>query len=154
MKLLTALFLTFALACSTLDVSAQASKSRKNAPYSMRDGVTMRSGKMIEIKNGKERPLVNTFTAPNGTKVKPNGIVMYPGGRQEKLAEGYAVNMEGEKVIFADDMIAPDAIRSHQKKVTGKEATTFTVTEKTKIVINDSTGRKAVHDTIRTGTMR
>ena len=65
--------------------------------------------------------------------------------------KGKRMNLkEGNKVIIEDDMIAPDKIRKHQKEVTGKGETSVTITEKTRVVVNDSTGRKAVYDTIRT----
>jgi len=153
MKSFRVIFLLLCLTAFGLEASAQASKPRKNAPYTMRDGATRKLGKLIVIKNGKEKPLTTTFTARNGTKVMPNGMVKYADGTEEKLAEGYAINMDGNKVIFADDMIAPNEIRKHQVKVTGKDATTISIMEKTKVVINDSTGRKAVRDTVRTQTM-
>lgn len=152
MKPLRALLFLLCVSFFAFDAAAQASKPRKNAPYTMRDGAARKFGKMIVIKNGKEKPLTGTFTANNGTKVYANGTVKFADGTEEKLAEGYAVNMEGNKVILADDMIAPTEIRKHQVKVTGKDATTISIMEKTKTVINDSTGRKAVHDTIRTST--
>ena len=153
MKIFRVVFLLLCLTAFGLEASAQASKPRKNAPYTMRDGATRKSGKLIVIKDGKEKPLTSTFTAKDGTKVMPNGMVKFADGREEKLTEGYAINMDGNKVIFADDMIAPNEIRKHQVKVTGKDATTISIMEKTKVVINDSTGRKAVRDTIRTQTM-
>ena len=153
MKILRVVFLLLCLTAFGQEASAQASKPRKNAPYTMRDGATRKFGKLIVIKNGKEKPLTSTFTANNGTKVLPNGTIKFADGTEGKLEEGYAINMEGNKVIFADDMIAPTEIRKHQVKVTGKEATAISITEKTKVIINDSTGRKAVRDTVRTQTM-
>jgi len=92
MKILRVVFLLLCLTAFGLEASAQASKSRKNAPYTMRDGVTRKSGKLIVIKNGKEKPLTTIFTAQNGTKVTPNGIVKFADGTEEKLKEGDAVN--------------------------------------------------------------
>ena len=153
MKILRVVFLFLCLTAFGLEASAQASKPRKNAPYTMRDGAARKFGKLVVIKNGKEKPLTSTFTANNGTKVMPNGSIKFADGTEGKLEEGYAINMEGNKVIFADDMIAPTEIREHQRKVTGKDATSISITEKTKVIINDSTGRKAVRDTVRTQTM-
>ena len=153
MKVIAALFLFFCFSFTSPEVYAQASKPRKNAPYTMRDGVARKFGKLVIIQNGKEKPLTKTFTAQNGTQVLSNGTVKFADGTSGKLEEGYAINLQGDKVIFADDMIAPSEIRVHQKKVTGKEGTTISIVEKRKVVINDSTGRKAVHDTLRTRTM-
>jgi len=115
-----------------------------------RDGVTRRSGKMIEIKNGKEMSLTRTFTATDGTKVSSSGMVTYADGSKEKLPEGFAINKQGKKVIYKDDMIAPAKIREHQKQVTGKDETTVIMKEQTHVIVNDSTKRKLVYDTIRT----
>ena len=152
MKLLRVILLLLFLSFVGFEAAAQASKPRKNPPYTLRDGAARKFGKLIVIKNGKEKRLTSTFTARNGTQVLPNGTVKFPDGTTDKLEEGYAINMEGNKVILADDMIAPTEIRKHQVKVTGKDDTTISITEKTKTIINDSTGRKAVHDTIRTST--
>jgi len=149
MKIIASLLLFLSFSFTGSEASAQASKTSKNPPYTMRDGVTRKGGKLVVIQNGKQKPLTSTFTAGNGTKVKPDGTIVFADGTSEKIKEGYAVNMQGEKVIFADDMIAPAEIRKHQKEVTGKDATNITVIEKTKVTINDSTGRKAVYDTTR-----
>ena len=152
MKLLPKICFFFALALWSYSAAAQASMPRKGEKVTYRDGVGMKFGKMVEFKNGKEKPLSRTYTAANGTKLMPNGTVIYPGGNKEKLPDGYAVNKEGNKVILADDMIVPEKIREHQRKVTGKDATTITIREETRTTINEETGRKAVHDTIRTQT--
>ncbi|KAA9325398.1 DUF6799 domain-containing protein [Adhaeribacter soli] len=145
------LFLCWALALFVFQASAQATMPRKGAPkHAMRDGAAKKFGKMVEIRKGKESPLTRTYTAENGTKVMTNGTVVFPDGRKEKLAEGYAINKQGNKVILEDDMIAPKEIREQKQRVTGDSERTITVTEKTRVIINDSTGRKAVRDTIRT----
>jgi hypothetical protein len=142
-----AFFLT--LSFLAFQASAQATMPEKGKISRYKDGVARKFGKMIEIKKGKEMPLSRTYTAENGTKVMADGTVIFQGGKKEKLKEGYAVNRQGEKVILEDDMIAPDAIREHQKEVTGTDETVINYSEKTKVIINDSTGRKAVKDTIR-----
>ena len=148
--MLTKLCFFLALAFMGLEAQAQATMPRKGEPkQTMRDGVARKFGKMVEFKNGKEMPLRGSFSA-GGTKVSNSGMVRYPDGTKEKLPEGYAINKQGEKVILEDDMIAPEKIRKHQKEVTGKDETSVTITEKTRVIINDSTGRKAVYDTIRT----
>lgn len=149
MRIIAALSLFLAFAFTSNQTYAQASKPSKNANYKMRDGVARKFGKLVVIENGKEKPLTSTYTAANGTKVKTDGTIQFADGTSEKLKDGYAVNKQGDKVIFADDMIAPTEIRKHQKQVTGKDATNITVIEKTKVTINDSTGRKAVYDTTR-----
>lgn len=151
MKSALKLFMSVVLALFVFQASAQATMPRKGAPkHAMRDGAARKFGKMVEIRKGKETPLTRTYTTQNGTKVMANGTVIFPDGRKEKLAEGYAINKQGNKVILEDDMIAPDEIRQHQQQVTGKTESSITITEKTRLVINDSTGRKAVHDTLRT----
>ncbi len=151
MKILAKFCFFSALVLSSWQVSAQASLPKKNDPQKpRRDGVARISGKMVEIKNGKTMPLSRTYKAENGTQVSAAGLVTFPDGRKEKLAEGYAVNKEGNKVIFEDDMLAPEKIRENQKEVTGKTETEVITTQKVKTIINDSTKRKAVRDTIRT----
>ena len=151
MKILAKLCFFLALAFIGLEASAQATMPRKGEPKKiMRDGVGRKFGKMVEFKGGKEIALSKTYTAKNGTKVTSAGMVTYADGTKEKLPEGYAINKEGNKVIIEDDMIAPTKIREHQKEVTGKDETSVTITEKTRVIVNDSTGRKAVYDTIRT----
>ncbi|MBK0404461.1 hypothetical protein I5M27_15790 [Adhaeribacter sp. BT258] len=150
MKILTKLCFFLALTFLGVEAQAQATMPRKGAPkQTMRDGVARKFGKMVEFKNGKEMPLRGAYSA-GGTKVSNSGMVHYADGTKEKLPEGYAINKQGEKVILMDDMIAPEKIRKHQKEVTGKDETSVTITEKTRLIINDSTGRKAVYDTIRT----
>jgi len=155
MKIFARFSFFLALVLMSLQVSAQATMPRKNAPKNtMRDGVARKFGKMVVIKQGKEMPLTKTYTAGNGTKVLANGTVIFPDGRKEKLTEGYAVNQEGAVVILEDDMIAPEKIRERQQQVTGKTETTISTVEKMHVIINDSTGRKAVRDTVRSGTIR
>lgn len=150
MKILTRLCFIMALIFMGLEASAQATMPRKGETNKvMRDGVARKFGKMVEFKNGKEMPLRGSYSA-GGTKVSNSGMVRYANGTKEKLPEGYAINKEGEKVILEDDMIAPQKIREHQQKKTGSTETSVTITEKTRLIINDSTGRKAVYDTLRT----
>jgi hypothetical protein len=150
MKRIFQLFFTLTLIVICQFASAQATMPRKGETGKvMRDGVARKFGKMVEIKNGKEIPLSRTFTAA-GTKVSSSGMVTYADGTKEKLPEGFAINKEGKKVIFEDDMIAPAKIRENQKKVTGKEETTIIMKEKTHVIVNDSTQRKLILDTVRT----
>lgn len=130
-------------------VNAQATKPMKDSPNPKRDGVAMKFGKMVRISNGKETPMTQAFSA-KGTKVSPDGTVTYADGKKEKLKEGYSINMEGRRVILEDDMIAPEKIREHQIATTGDSGTVIYFQETTKTVINESTGRKAVRDTVRT----
>ena len=132
-----------------MQANAQASKVQANSKNPKRDGVAMKFGKMVRISNGKETPMTQPFEA-KGTKVATNGTVTYSDGKKEKLPEGYSINMEGRRVILEDDMIAPEKIREHQIATTGDSGTVIYFEEQTKTVINESTGRKAVRDTVKT----
>jgi len=151
MKRIFKLFFTLTLIAVCQLASAQATMPKKGEPKKiMRDGVARKFGKMIEIKNGKEMPLSHTYTASDGTKVSSGGMVTFADGTKEKLPEGFAINKQGKKVIYEDDMIAPGKIREHQKQVTGKDETTVIMKEKTHEIVNDSTKRKLIIDTVRT----
>lgn len=151
MKFTVKLCFMLALFLVSWQAAAQATMPRKGETTNVkRDGVARKFGKMVEIKNGKEMPLSRTYTAEDGTKVTSSGMVTFADGTKEKLPDGYAVNKQGKKVIYEDDMIAPRKIRENQKEKTGKTETEVIMKEKTKLTITEDTERKAIYDTVRT----
>ena len=81
----------------TLGVFAQDSTNAMNkmAPKQSHDGVIMRDGKLLMMKNGQTTQLTTDLTLDNGTVVMANGTVKMKDGTTSTLKEGDWVGMDG-----------------------------------------------------------
>ena len=64
-----------------------------------KDGVMMRSGKMIRVTEGKEISRMDRETTmSNGTRVLMNGKMLTKDGKETQLQEGQTVMLDGKLV--------------------------------------------------------
>ena len=79
----------------TLGVFAQDSTTNKMAPKQNHEGVIMKDGKLLMMKNGQTTQLTTDLTLDNGTIVTANGTVKMKDGTTSALKEGDYVGMDG-----------------------------------------------------------
>ena len=61
----------------------------------MQNGVLMRNGIVIEVKNGSERRMYEELKTLDGSKVLPDGTILRLDGTQSKLQEGERIFLSG-----------------------------------------------------------
>lgn len=90
----------------------------------LKDGAFRRAGKTFRLQAGQ----VFTLTAPlrfvNGLTLRPDGIMVSKNGNRQLLENGKAINMQGDVVLYRDDMMTPEAISRHDEQTTGAAGTT------------------------------
>ena len=59
------------------------------------DSVSLRSGQMLALRDGKSSPLEGTIKFPNELKVETNGTFTVKSGKPRKLAEGQSLSRDG-----------------------------------------------------------
>ncbi|MGO9607611.1 MAG: DUF6799 domain-containing protein [Candidatus Binataceae bacterium] len=60
------------------------------------DGVIMKNGQMMTMKNGKAtQPMPDDMTMPDGTKVTTAGVVKMGNGEEKHLSNGDMILMDG-----------------------------------------------------------
>jgi len=128
MKTLVVLFCSALLLLVTELATAQTASDTLDASR-LKDGYALYQGVMIQIQNGQIIPLNEDVTMKNGTKVSRTGMVALPGKKQQKLPEGYAVNMNGKIVSLQYDMMRYDAIQEHAQKTLGNTNSEIIITD-------------------------
>jgi len=68
--------------------------------HHMQACVVMEKGKMMLMDSGKTMPMKETFTADNGTKVKPSGSYTTADGKTDKLKDGECIMKDGSKTTM------------------------------------------------------
>lgn len=66
------------------------------------DMITMRDGKVMQMRNGNLQPIEGEMTLSDGTRVMPNGQIVMANGTARRLAEGETMNMDGQMAGPAD----------------------------------------------------
>jgi hypothetical protein len=79
----------------TLGVFAQDSTSGKHSMAQKHEGVIMKDGKLLMMKNGQTTQLTTDLTLDNGTVVMADGTVKAKDGTTSTLKEGDYVTMNG-----------------------------------------------------------
>ena len=128
MKTLGLIFIYVILLLATNSATAQLAGDTLDASR-LKDGYALYRGAMIQIQNNQVTPLSQDVTLKNNTKVYRTGMVALPGKKQQKLAEGYAVNMNGKIVSLQYDMMRYDAIQEHSQKTLGNTDAEIIVTD-------------------------
>ena len=128
MKTLVVLFCSALLLLVTELATAQTASDTLDASR-LKDGYALYRGAMIQIQNGRIIPLNEDVTMKNGTKVSRTGMAALPGKKQQKLPEGYAVNVNGKIVSLQYDMMRYDAIQEHAQKTLGNTDSEIIVTD-------------------------
>jgi len=128
MKTLGLIFISVMLLLGTKSATAQITSDTLDASR-LKDGYALYHGAMIQIQNGQITPLSQDVTLKNNTKVYRTGMVALPGKKQQKLAEGYAVNMNGKIVSLQYDMMRYDAIQEYSQKTLGNTDAEIIVTD-------------------------
>lgn len=121
-------FLRYALLGGLLLV-AEATALAQTAPAvavtaQLKDGAFRRNGKVFRLQAGQTSPLSAPLRFPNGLTLRPDGIMVGRNGTRQLLENGKAVNMQGDVVIYRDDMMTPEAISRHDEQTTGSAGTT------------------------------
>ena len=72
----------------------------------MHEGMmTMREGKVVEMKNGQWVAIDKTVTCTDGCKVMPNGDVVMKDGMKMKLKEGESIDKDGNMMDKSGKMM-------------------------------------------------
>lgn len=98
------LFLGLFLAMTSLSAQAQTTPARKpvqpkGRPVSMgitlKDGFTVKEGKVLVTQQAQTNPLTKEFSLVNGTKIHPDGTVTMADGSSTLLREGDYLSLGG-----------------------------------------------------------
>ncbi|RSK42957.1 DUF6799 domain-containing protein [Hymenobacter perfusus] len=124
----TSTFLRYALLGALLLV-AEATTLAQTVPAvaataQLKDGAFRRDGKIFRLQAGQASPLSAPLRFSNGLTLRPDGIMVGRNGTRQLLENGKAVNMQGDVVIYRDDMMTPEAIYQHDEQTTGSAGTT------------------------------
>jgi len=65
----------------------------------MKNGLMMKSGKMMMMMGGKSMVMDKEMAMPNGSKVTPNGEVTMKGGKKMMMKEGEMMDMKGNMMM-------------------------------------------------------
>lgn len=85
---------------------------------SIPDGVMMKDGKILMVKNGEFTTLDHDMTLTNGTKIVPDGNYTTYDGITMKLKEGQHIDMDGKLTFIKskkdrDMYLIPDTTRKN-----------------------------------------
>ena len=110
-----------ATALLTGGTSALAQTSAPSAPPTsqLKDGAFRREGKVYRLQAGQQFPLTVPLRFDNGLTLRPDGIMISKNGTRQLLENGKAINLQGDVVIYKDDMMTAAAIERHDEEVTG-----------------------------------
>ncbi|MFD2783844.1 DUF6799 domain-containing protein [Hymenobacter rubripertinctus] len=111
------LLLAAALLITAPTVLAQTSPGP--AAIQLKDGAFRREGKVYRLQAGQQFPLTVPLRFDNGLTLRPDGIMVHKSGSRQLLENGKAINLQGDVVIYQDDMMTPAAIEQHDEQVTG-----------------------------------
>ncbi|GAB2789813.1 hypothetical protein HNQ93_003256 [Hymenobacter luteus] len=98
-------------------------KTATATPAPLKDGAFRRNGKVYRLQAGKASPLTASLRFSNGSTLLTSGTLVAKNGARQLLGEGKAVNMQGEVVIYRDDMMSAQAIERHDEVTTGAKPT-------------------------------
>jgi hypothetical protein len=117
-KVLVTLFaITFALGVFAQDST---NAMNKMAPKQNHEGVIMKDGKLLMMKNGQTTQLTTDLTLDNGTVVMANGTVKMKDGTTSMLKEGDYVGMDGTmgnmKTEWPKNNMGKDSTMSNKMK--------------------------------------
>ena len=68
----------------------------KTKSFIMKDCCMMKDGKMMQVKDGKMKPMNKNMTMKNGTQCMTNGDCIMKGGKKMKMKEGDCMDMSGK----------------------------------------------------------
>ncbi|SHI30091.1 hypothetical protein SAMN02745146_0438 [Hymenobacter daecheongensis DSM 21074] len=100
-------------------VFAQTTSPAPARATSLKDGVYRKGGLTMRLQAGQTSRLSAPVTMANGLTIRPDGIMVSKDGTRQILEEGKAVNMQGQIVGFADDMMSAPAIEQRARQVAG-----------------------------------
>ena len=123
-SLLRGALLTAALLAAEATAVAQTTPSATPATAQIKDGAFRSNGKVFRLQAGQTSPLSAPVRFANGLTLRPDGIMVSKNGTRQLLENGKAVNMQGDIVIYRDDMMTPEAISRHDEQTTGSSSTT------------------------------
>ncbi|RPD46417.1 hypothetical protein DNI29_15595 [Hymenobacter sediminis] len=111
------------LGLTSLPVLAQTKPRTATTAPTLKDGAFRRNGKLYRLQAGKASPLTASVRFNNGSTLLSNGTLVSKSGARRQLGEGKAVNMQGDIVIYRDDMMTAQAIEQHDEVTTGAKPT-------------------------------
>jgi hypothetical protein len=103
---------------------AQTQPTPATAAAQLKDGAFRRNGKTFRLQAGQAFPLSAPLRFTNGLTLRPDGIMVSKNGIRQLLENGKAVNLQGDVVLYRDDMMTPEAIARHDEQATGSAGTT------------------------------
>ncbi|RSK49297.1 DUF6799 domain-containing protein [Hymenobacter rigui] len=121
---LRSLLLAGLLTTASAAAQAQQTVPAATSQSQLKDGAFRRNGKVFRLQAGQTTPLSAPLRFANGLTLRPDGIMVSKSGTRQLLENGKAVNMQGDVVIYRDDMMTPEAIARHDEQATGSSGTT------------------------------
>lgn len=122
--LLRGVLLTGWLLAAEATVVAQTVPPATTPSPTIKDGAFRSNGRVFQLQAGQSSPLSAPMRFANGLTLRPDGIMVSKSGVRQLLENGKAVNMQGDIVIYRDDMMTPEAISRHDAQTTGSSGTT------------------------------
>ncbi|WP_188558044.1 DUF6799 domain-containing protein [Hymenobacter glacieicola] len=107
--------------------SAVAQTTTSTTAATLKDGAFVRNGKIYRLQAGKVTPLTSPLRFSNGQTLQPDGTLISKNGSRRRLADGKAVNMQGDVVLYRDDMMTAEAIERHDEVTTGSKPTVIEI---------------------------
>ncbi|MBX0292836.1 hypothetical protein K3G63_20500 [Hymenobacter sp. HSC-4F20] len=101
--------------------------SAATTPSPLKDGAFRRNGTVYRLQAGRATPLTTSMRFSNGATLTPTGTLTGKNGSRRQLPEGRAVNMQGDVVIYRDDMMSAQAIERHDEVTTGSKPTVVAI---------------------------
>ena len=96
--MVTLIVITLALGVFAQDSTNAMNKMAPKQNMQKHEGVMMKDGKLLMMKNGQTTQLTTDLTLDNGTVVMTNGTVKAKDGKTTVLKEGDYVSMDGTKM--------------------------------------------------------
>ncbi len=96
--------LTRAIACTVIAAFSAATlmAGEMKEGEMMHDGVMMKHGKMMVMKDGKTMKMTEDMTMSDGTMVMKDGMVKMKDGKTMKMKNGEMVMMDGKMMMMHD----------------------------------------------------
>jgi hypothetical protein len=79
------------------------------------DHVARKDGKLVVVRDGESRVLDRQVTLADGTQVFPNGKLLFPGGRIERILDGQLFTLSGVAITAKDTIVLQNGVVFVQK---------------------------------------
>ncbi len=101
-----------------LDVEGNFIINKSKNDYDEKNHIVLKMGKMVQVKDGKDIPMISEILMPDWSKIHPDGTVEKQNGTRIKMKEGERFNMEGEPMSKLNTGYTGTAVASATKTTT------------------------------------